>query len=79
MILDPYGSAAEEILTLAGEPFNIASPKQLGEILFDKMGLQGQENKTGAYSTSADILEDLAAEGIEMSRRAFLTGVNWQS
>ena len=59
-----------EIHELAGEPFNIASPKQLGEILFDKMGLQGgKKSKTGAYSTSADILEDLAAEGVDVAAR----------
>ena len=53
----------EEIHTLAGGPFNVGSPKQLGEILFDKMGLPGGEKgKTGAYATGADILEDLATE-----------------
>jgi DNA polymerase-1 len=53
----------EEIQTLAGEKFNVGSPKQLGEILFDKMSLPGGEKgKNGAYSTGADILEDLATE-----------------
>ena len=52
-----------EIHELAGSPFNVGSPKQLGEILFDKMGLPGGEKgKTGAYATGADILEDLATE-----------------
>ena len=52
-----------EIHTLAGEKFNVGSPKQLGEILFDKMSLPGGEKgKTGAYATGADILEDLATE-----------------
>ena len=52
-----------EIHTLAGGPFNVGSPKQLGEILFDKMGLPGGEKgKTGAYATGADVLEDLATE-----------------
>jgi len=52
-----------EIHELAGETFNVGSPKQLGEILFDKMGLPGGEKgKTGAYGTGADILEDLATE-----------------
>ncbi len=52
-----------EIHALAGGPFNVGSPKQLGEILFDKMGLPGGEKgKTGAYGTGADILEDLATE-----------------
>lgn len=52
-----------EIHELAGESFNVGSPKQLGEILFDKMGLEGgKRGKTGAYATGADILEDLATE-----------------
>ena len=52
-----------EIQTLAGQPFNVGSPKQLGEILFDKLGLPGGEKgKTGAYATGADVLEDLATE-----------------
>ena len=59
-----------EIHALAGEEFNIASPKQLGEILFGKMGLQGGKRaKTGAWSTSADVLETLAAEGVEVAAR----------
>ncbi len=53
----------DEIYQLAGERFNVGSPKQLGEILFDKMGLEGgKRGKTGAYSTPADVLEDLATE-----------------
>jgi DNA polymerase I len=52
-----------EIQEKAGQPFNVGSPKQLGEILFDKLGLPGGEKgKTGAYATGADILEDLATE-----------------
>ncbi len=52
-----------EIHELAGENFNVGSPKQLGEILFDKMGLEGgKKGKTGAYVTGADVLEDLATE-----------------
>ena len=48
----------------AGERFNIASPKQLGDILFDKMGLPGgKKTKTGAWGTGADVLEGPAAEG----------------
>ncbi|WP_370155982.1 DNA polymerase I [Ferrovibrio sp.] len=54
---------------LAEESFNIGSPKQLGEILFDKMSLPGgRKGKTGAYSTGADVLEDLAAQGHELPR-----------
>ncbi len=60
----------DEIHELAGEKFNVGSPKQLGEILFDKMSLAGgKQGKTGAYSTSADVLEDLAAEGHDLPAR----------
>lgn len=53
----------DEIQTAAGQRFNVGSPKQLGEILFDHLGLPGGEKgKTGAYATGADILEDLATE-----------------
>ncbi|WP_425052541.1 DNA polymerase I [Psychromarinibacter sp. S121] len=53
----------DEIHELAGEKFNVGSPKQLGEILFDKMSLPGgKKGKTGAWSTPADVLEDLATE-----------------
>ncbi len=46
----------------AGEDFNIASPKQLGEILFDKMGLKGGKKTKTGWSTAADVLEKLAPE-----------------
>jgi len=50
-----------EIEGLAGQPFNVGSPKQLGEILFDKFQVPGGEKgKTGAYATGADVLEDIA-------------------
>ncbi|MGA9252424.1 MAG: DNA polymerase I [Roseobacter sp.] len=53
----------DEIYTLAGRKFNVGSPKQLGEILFDEMSLPGgKKGKTGAYATGADVLEDLATE-----------------
>ncbi len=56
-----------EIHELAGEAFNVNSPKQLGEILFDKMAIPGgKKTKTGAYGTGADILEGLAAEGHDL-------------
>ncbi|MEO3413601.1 DNA polymerase I [Roseovarius sp. CAU 1744] len=52
-----------EIHELAGRQFNVGSPKQLGEILFDEMGIEGgKKGKTGAYATGADVLEDLATE-----------------
>ncbi len=51
----------QQIHGLAGEPFNIGSPKQLGEILFDKLSLPGgKKGKTGAYGTDASLLEQLA-------------------
>ena len=60
----------EEIHELAGEKFNIGSPKQLGEILFDKMSLPGaKKTKTGAYQTGAEILDDLAAQGHDLPAR----------
>ncbi|SDO10717.1 DNA polymerase I [Lutimaribacter pacificus] len=53
----------DEIHGLAGEKFNVGSPAQVGEILFEKMGLEGgKKGKTGKYSTPADVLEDLATE-----------------
>ena len=59
-----------EIHQLAGETFNIASPKQLGEILFEKLGYEGgKKSKTGAFSTGADILEDMAENGVEIARK----------
>ncbi len=71
------GAAAleDEIYTLAGERFNIGSPKQLGDILFGKMGLAGgSKTKTGQWSTSAQVLEDLAAAGFELPRKI----VDWR-
>ena len=60
----------DEIHALADGPFNVASPKQLGEILFDRMGLPGgTRTKTGAWATGADVLETLAAEGSELAGR----------
>ena len=60
----------EEIHGLAGHEFNVGSPKQLGEVLFDEMGIPGgKKGKTGAYATGADVLEDLAAQGHEMPSR----------
>ncbi len=59
-----------EIHQLAGRPFNVNSPKQLGEILFDEMKLPGgKKMKTGAYGTSAEVLETLAAEGHDLPAR----------
>ena len=59
-----------EIHKLAGGSFNVASPKQLGDILFDKFSLQGgRKTKTGAWSTDADVLEDLAAQGHDLPKK----------
>jgi DNA polymerase-1 len=54
---------------LAGRPFNLGSPKQIGEVLFKEMGLaSGRTTATGAMSTDASMLEDLAAQGHELPR-----------
>ena len=59
-----------EVQGLAGENFNLASPKQLGDILFGKMNLPGgTKTKTGAWSTSASVLDDLAEQGNELAAR----------
>lgn len=64
------GDLEGDIHGLAGRQFNIGSPKQLGEILFDEMALPGgKKGKTGAYATGADVLEKLAAEGHELPKR----------
>ena len=69
------GKIEAQIHQLAGERFNIGSPKQLGDILFGKMGLPGgRKTATGAWSTDSDALEDLAAQGIELARRV----VDWR-
>lgn len=65
----------DEIYELAGERFNVGSPKQLGEILFDKMSLPGgTKTKTGQWATGAQQLEELAAEGHELARKI----VDWR-
>ncbi|AVT78745.1 DNA polymerase I [Rhodopseudomonas palustris] len=59
-----------EIRELAGEDINIGSPKQLGDILFGKMGLPGgSKTKTGAWSTSAQVLDELAEQGHEFPKK----------
>ncbi len=56
-----------DIHKLAGREFNVASPKQLGEVLFDDLALPGgKRGKTGAYKTGVDVLEALVAEGHEL-------------
>ena len=60
----------DEIQELAGRPFNVGSPKQLGDILFGEMGLPGgSKTKSGQWSTTAAKLEELAEQGHELPRR----------
>jgi DNA polymerase-1 len=60
----------DEISKIAGEHFNPGSPKQLGDILFGKMGLPGgTKTATGAWATGAKVLEDLAEEGHELPKK----------
>ena len=57
----------EKIFNLADEEFNISSPKQLAEILYNKLGLKGgKKGKSGLYSTSAAVLEKLSQDGNEI-------------
>ncbi|MEX0921622.1 MAG: DNA polymerase I [Rhodovibrionaceae bacterium] len=56
-----------EIYKLAGREFTIGSPKQLGEILFGEMGLEGgRKGKSGSFGTGADVLEAFAAQGHDL-------------
>lgn len=60
----------KEIHEIAGEPFTIGSPKQLGEILFGKLGLKGgKKGKSGQYSTDVTVLERLAQDGHDIARK----------
>jgi DNA polymerase-1 len=60
----------DDIQNLVGEPFNLGSPKQLGEILFGKMGLPGgKKTASGQWGTGAGVLEDLAEQGHELPAR----------
>jgi DNA polymerase-1 len=59
-----------EIQTLVGMPLNLGSPKQISDVLFGQMGLPGgKKTPTGAWSTNASVLEDLAEEGHELPRK----------
>lgn len=65
-----------DIHKMAGSQFNVGSPKQIGEILFDQMGLPGgSKTKTGQWSTDVSVLEDLAAKGHEIVRKI----LDWRS
>ena len=60
----------KEIHALAGESFTIGSPKQLGDVLFEKLGHKGgRKGKSGQFSTDQAVLEKLAAEGVEIAAR----------
>ena len=64
------GRLEREIFDLCGQEFTIGSPKQLGEVLFDRLGYKGgKKGKTGQYSTDQSVLEGLAAEGAEVPRK----------
>lgn len=59
-----------EVFGICGQEFTIGSPKQLGEILFDKMGYKGgKKGKSGQYSTDQSVLEGLAAQGAEVATK----------
>jgi DNA polymerase I len=59
-----------ELQEIAGEPINVGSPKQIGDIIFGKMGITGgTKTKTGAWSTSAQILDELAEQGHEFPKK----------
>jgi DNA polymerase-1 len=63
------GRLEGEIHAVAGQEFTVGSPKQLGEILFDKLGYKGgKKGKTGQYSTDVSVLEKLSAEGAPIAR-----------
>ena len=61
----------KEIYTIAGEHFNLNSPLQLGEILFEKMAIQGgkRNSKTKNWITDSEVLEELAANGVEIASK----------
>ena len=69
MFAQKMAGLEDEAYELAGTKFNLGSPKQIGEILFDEMGLEGgKKTKTGAWKTGVDILEKLADNGEALPR-----------
>src|SRR6266550_4314625 len=59
-----------ELQEIAGEPINVGSPKQIGDIIFGKMGITGgTKTKTGAWSTTAQVLDELAEQGHEFPKK----------
>ncbi len=64
------GEYERDIHRLAGQEFNVGSPKQLGEILFEQMQLSGgKRGKAGAWGTDSAVLEELAEQGVEIAQR----------
>jgi len=70
----------QQIHELAGKPFNVGSPKQLGEILFDEMKLPGgkRSKATGAWGTDAAVLEEVAASGSNSGAALARTVLDWR-
>ncbi|MCJ2179271.1 DNA polymerase I [Novosphingobium album (ex Hu et al. 2023)] len=67
---EAIGALEGEIHAVAGQEFTIGSPKQLGEILFDKLGYKGgKKGKSGQYSTDQSVLERLAVEGAPVANK----------
>ncbi len=72
---DRLKNLERDIYSLAGREFNIASPKQLGEILFDDMNIEGgKKSKSGAYKTGVEVLEKLSDEGHNIAEKI----INWR-
>ena len=65
----------KEVYILAGEEFNLGSPKQIGDILFGKLGFKGKKTATGAWQTGADVLEKLTEENVELAQKI----LDWRS
>ncbi|WP_333573519.1 DNA polymerase I [Sphingomonas sp.] len=69
----------EEIHAIAGFKFTIGSPKQLGDVLFDKMGIKGgRKGKSGVYSTDVNELERIAADKDSPGREMVLKVLDWR-
>lgn len=66
---DSLKALERQIYQVAGEEFNVGSPKQLGEILFNKQGIKGKKTASGAWATGAEVLEELAAEGNQLAQK----------
>ena len=65
----------QRIYQLAGKEFNLGSPKQVGEVLFENTGIKGKKTASGLWQTGADVLEDLAADGNTMAAEI----LNWRA